>query len=184
VTALSVGITTARFATCKRGLAVNVAAIRARDVTGGRVCVVDADPRSLDVTTRFAVGGPYLEDFADQVVDADDLASVHQPPLWVVPSADAGIGHAYEGAPRALPRLRREFDLVICDVLGGPSGPARVLGRLEQLDWLLLAVTPDVEPVATAVRFLEQSTTRSTGATSHRRCGSASSRPATKAPPI
>ena len=156
MTALTVGITTARFATCKRGLAVNLAAIRAREVTGSRVCVVDADPRSLDVTTRFGVRGPYLEDFAEQVVSADDLASVHEPPLWVVPSADAGVGLAYEGAARALPRLRRDFDLVICDVLGGPAGPARVLGRLEQLDWLLVAVTPDVEPVETAVRFLAQ----------------------------
>jgi hypothetical protein len=37
-----------------------------------------------------------------------------------------------------------------------PVTRAAERGRLEQLDWLLLAVTPDVEPVEHAARFLEQ----------------------------
>ena len=156
VTALTVGITTARYATCKRGLAVNLAAVRAREAAGQRVCVVDADPRSLDVTTRLAVSGPFLEDLAERDVPSDYFATVHEPPLAVLPSTGAGVGPTYRAAARALPQLRADFDLVVCDVLGGPGGPARVLGRLEQLDWLLLAVTPDVEPVETAARFLEQ----------------------------
>lgn len=135
---------------------MNLAASRAREAAESHVCIVDADPRALDVTTRFAVSGPCLEDFADGRVPTQALAAVHEPPLWVLPSAGEGIGLAYRAAARALPQLRADFDVVICDLLGGPAGPARVFGRLEQLDWLLLAVTPDVEPVETAARFLEQ----------------------------
>ena len=156
MTALTIGITTARFATCKRGLAVNVAAIRARGAAERRVCVVDADPRALDVTTRLAVSGPCLEDFAERRVATEAIARVHEPPLWVLPSAGGGIGLAYRAAAKAMPQLRDDFDIVICDLLGGPAGAARVFGRLEHLDWLLLAVTPDVEPVESAARFLQQ----------------------------
>ena len=156
MTALTLGITSPRFAACKRGLAVNLAANHARDAAGRRVCVVDADPRGLDVTTRLAVSGPCLEHFAGQVVPSSAIARVHEPPLRVLPSAASGIGLAYQAAARALPQLRADFDVVVCDLPGGPAGAARVLGRLEQLDWLLVAVTPDVEPVESAVRFLAQ----------------------------
>jgi hypothetical protein len=156
VTALTLGITAPRYATCKRGLAVNLAAIHAREAADQRVCVVDADPRGLDVTTRLAVSGPCLEDFAGQVVPTSAIARVHEPPLQVLPSAACGIGTAYRAAARALPRLRADFDVVVCDLPAGPGGAARVLGRFEHLDWLLVAVTPDVEPVESAVRFLAQ----------------------------
>jgi hypothetical protein len=156
VTALTIGITAARYPTCKRGLAVNVAAIRAREVEGSRVCVVDADPRLRDVTTRLAVSGPCLEDFAERFIPTAALAAVHEPALRVVPSAGGGFGLAYRGATRAVPQLRADFDVVVCDLPGGPAGPARVFGRLEHLDWLLVAVTPDVEPVESAARWLDQ----------------------------
>jgi hypothetical protein len=168
VAALTIGITSAGVPACKRGLAVNLAAIRARDTDGReRVCVVDADPRLLDVTTRLPVRGPRLEDFLDADMRADvradreaggragSLAAVHEPPLWVLPSSGAGVASAYRATAHALPLLRAEFDVVICDLVSGASGPTRVAGRLEHLDWLLLAVTPDVEPVEAAARFLD-----------------------------
>jgi cellulose biosynthesis protein BcsQ len=156
VAALTIGITSAGLPACKRGVAVNLAAVRARDTAGReRVCVVDADPRLLDVTTRLAVSGPRLEDFLDADVRTASIAEVHEPPLWVLPSSGAGVASAYKATAQALPRLRADFDVVVCDLVVGPSGPTRVAGRLEQLDWLLIAVTPDVEPVEAAARFLE-----------------------------
>jgi len=157
VTALTIGITTARFEECKRGLAVNIAVSLARDPAHGRVCVVDADPLSLDVTTRLAVRGPYLEDFADDAQTVLGLlGSVHEPALSVLPSAGAGVGATQRATERVLPMLRDRFDVVVCDLMGGPSGPRRVAGGLGQIDWLLVAVTPDVEPVAATAAFLEQ----------------------------
>jgi hypothetical protein len=153
VTALTVGITTACSPACKRGLALNLAAIRARALPEHRVCVVDADPRGLDVTTRLAVRGPFLEDYAERFLPLEMLASVHEPPLRVLPSAGAGLGLAHRGATRALPHLRSAFDLVVCDLPSGAAETGRVFGRLEDLDWLLVAVTPDVEPVEDAVRL-------------------------------
>jgi CheY-like chemotaxis protein len=160
VTALTVGVMTARFPVCKRGLAVNLAASLARDpARQARVCVVDADPSSLDVSTRLAVPGPCLEDFAGPVLPRTDaLGAVHEPPLWVVPSAETGVESAERAADLALPRLARDFDLVICDlampsVLDGRPGAVRVVDRM---DWLLVAVTPDVEPVEATARCLDR----------------------------
>ncbi len=159
MTALTIGITTARFPECKRGIAVNMAASLARDPSRGRVCVVDADPLTLDVTTRLAVRGPYLEDFAEPGVTAvGGLGSAHEPPLSVLPNAGAGVGTTQRAMERALPLLGEVFDVVVCDLMGGPSGPVRVaggLGGLAGLDWLLIAVTPDVEPVEATAGFLE-----------------------------
>ena len=156
VAALTIGITSAGFPACKRGVAVNLAAIRARDTEGReRVCVVDADPRLLDVTTRLAVSGPCLEDFAAADVATASIAVVHEPPLWVLPSSGAGVASAYRARPPRSCACAADFDVVVCDLVGGVSGPVRVAGRLDQLDWLLLAVTPDVEPVESAARFLE-----------------------------
>jgi hypothetical protein len=162
VTALTIGITTARDPACKRGLAVNLAASRARSTAPrAKVCVVDADPFTLDVTTRLAVMGPDLEDFGGRsgatAPRVGAIASVGDPPLWVLPSAGAGVGRAHRALGPALAELRSHFDVVVCDLVGGPSGPARVLSdRLAQLDWLLLAVTPEIEPVEAAARFVEQ----------------------------
>jgi hypothetical protein len=163
VTALTVGVTAARFPECKRGLAVNLAASLARDrQRGARVCVVDADPATLDVTTRLAVPGPVLQDFAgNPAPSAGSLGSVHEPPLWVLPGAGSGNGRASRCLERALQELRDDFDVVICDlptpVLApgcstSPGGEA----ALDGLDWLLVAVTPDVEPVAATTTFLAQ----------------------------
>jgi NaMN:DMB phosphoribosyltransferase len=47
VTALTVGVTTAKHPECKRGVATNMAASLARDAAiSARVCVVDAGPRA------------------------------------------------------------------------------------------------------------------------------------------
>jgi MinD-like ATPase involved in chromosome partitioning or flagellar assembly len=137
---------------------VNLAASLARDPERRRVCVVDADPLNLDVTTRLTVRGPVLEDFAeDDVPVTSALGSVHEPPLWVLPSTGAGVGLTRRATPRALHRLRGDFDVVICDLLGGASGPAGVIGRrLDPLDWLLVAVTPRADAVADAAELLAQ----------------------------
>jgi len=158
VTALTVGITTARNPACKRGLAVNLAASLARDaVRSLRVCVVDADPLNLDVTTRLAVRGPLLEDFAErESPDAWALGSVHEPPLWVLPSAGAGVGLTSRATERALAELRDDFDVIVCDLVCGPSGRKLATGHLDQLDWLVVAVTPEADSVADAARFLAQ----------------------------
>jgi len=163
VTALTIAITTPRSPACKRGVAVNLAASLARHAaSGSRVCLVDADPSARDVTTRLAVSGPYLEDFADQRVPdairlADALATLREPPLWVLPSAGGGVGATHRGMGNVLAPLREAFDVVICDVVGGPAGPGRVMSnRMAQLDWLLLAVTPELDAVERAVRYLDQ----------------------------
>ena len=164
MTALTVGVTTAHFPECKRGLAVNLAASLARDgALGARVCVVDADPRALDVTTRLAVRGPVLEDFSgDAPPRPAALGAVHEPPLWVLPCGGSGIPSTGHSAVRALYRLRDHFDVVICD-LPPPTlaaGAGTLDGRLldgpllDGLDWLLVAVTPDVEPVEATAAFL------------------------------
>jgi hypothetical protein len=163
VTALTIGITTPRNPACKRGVAVNFAASLARNAARElRVCLVDADPFACDVTTRLAVPGPYLEDFAGEhaaepAALADSLVSLREPPLWVLPSVGAGAGVTHRALGRVLPAVREAFDVVICDLVAGPAGPARVLSnRLDQLDWLVLAVTPVPDAVERAGRFVRQ----------------------------
>jgi MinD-like ATPase involved in chromosome partitioning or flagellar assembly len=158
VTALTVGVTTPRDPECKRGVATNIAASLARHAaTAGRVCVVDADPVALDVTTRLGVRGPSIEGFARPTGPTVPLlARVHSPVLSVLPSAGEPVVRVRAGAERALPELRAAFDVVVCDLPGGPSGPESVIGRrLELLDVLLLAVTPAPGAVAAASHFLE-----------------------------
>ena len=121
MTALTVGITTSRDPVCKRGLAVNIAASLARDPSRAlRVCVVDADPLNLDVTTRLAVRGPMLEDFAGEAPVVSALGSVHEPPLWVLPSAGAGVGLTRRALEPALVALRESFDVIVCDLVAWP----------------------------------------------------------------
>ena len=125
VTALTVGVTTARDPACKRGIATNVAASLARHAaTAARVCVVDADPLTLDVTTRLGVRGPTLEDYARPTMPTTgQLARLHSPDLAVVPCEGKGVGRVRFAVERALPELRAGFDVVVCDLPGGPSGP-------------------------------------------------------------
>lgn len=165
--ALTIGITTARSPKCKRGIAVNVAASLARALGPGQVCVVDGDPLVRDVTTRLCVRGPLVEDFGDAVPPpVSGLGRLHHPPLTVVGSAGEGLGRARFAAQTAVPVLREQFAVVVWDLVGGPSGPGRVVGgRLEALDWLLLAVTPQPAAVATAAHFVEHfETARTRGA--------------------
>jgi len=163
VTALTIGITSPRDPACKRGIAANFAASLARDaVHGSSVCLIDADPFARDVTTRLAVSGPHLEDFAGPSVEdadalAEALASLREPPLRVLPSAGRGVGRVHRGMACVLPAVRDAFDVVVCDLVCGPSGPARALSNgLEQLDWLFLAVTPERAAVEAAGRFVDQ----------------------------
>jgi cellulose biosynthesis protein BcsQ len=158
VTALTVGVTTARDPACKRGLATNIAASLARNASiSARVCVVDADPHALDVTTRMGLRGPVIEDYArPQAPSIGSLARLHSPAMAVVPCGGSTEARVHLGAESALPLLRDGFDVVVCDLPGGPAGPGSVLGsRLELLDWLILAVTPEPGAVASAAHFLE-----------------------------
>jgi hypothetical protein len=156
--ALTIGITTARAPECKRGVAVNVAASIARTHAPERsVCVVDADPLARDVTTRLPARGVMLEDFGKAITPAvERIGMLHHPPLAVLGCAAEGLGRVRFAADRAFPLLRRTFDIVVCDLVGGPTGPGRVVGaRLDVLDWLLVAVTPERRAAAAAQHFLE-----------------------------
>jgi cellulose biosynthesis protein BcsQ len=137
---------------------VNVAAALARhSAVSDRVCVVDADPLSLDVTTRLAVGGPTIEDFAKpELPNLGRLGRLHSPAMAVVPSSGGPAQRVRLAADRALPVLGDAFDVIVADLPGGPTGPGLVLGgRLDVLDWLVLAVTPERTAVAAAAHFLE-----------------------------
>jgi cellulose biosynthesis protein BcsQ len=158
VTALTVGVTTAKHPECKRGVAANLAASLARHgAMSARVCVVDADPFVLDVSTRFAVAGPVLEDYVrPQPPEIARLGRLHHPSLTVLPSAGQPIARVRYATERVLPSLRDAFDIIVCDLPVGPTGPGRAVGtRLEVLDWLVLAVTPERESLAATVHFLE-----------------------------
>src|SRR4051794_11042962 len=158
VTALTVGVTTAKYPECKRGVATNIAASLARhSAVSARICVVDADPLALDVTTRLAARGPVVEDFArPNPPVAAKLARVGTPSMAVLPSSGGPVARVHLAADAALRELRDAFDLVICDLPGGPSGPGHALGaRLDLLDWLVLAVTPAPAAVAATTHFLE-----------------------------
>ncbi|MDQ1476671.1 MAG: hypothetical protein QOE62_1900, partial [Actinomycetota bacterium] len=140
MTALIVGVTTAKHPECKRGLATNIAASLARHAAiSARVCVVDADPLALDVTTRLAVGGPVVEDFARlELPSMARLGRVGSPSMAVLPCGGGPLARVHLAAEAALRELRDAFDVVVCDLPGGPSGPGQALGsRLELLDWLV-----------------------------------------------
>ncbi len=139
-------------------MATNVAASLARNAAvSARVCVVDADPLTLDVTTRLGVRGPVLEDYARPTPPTvAQLGRLFSPSLTVVPCGGGGIGRLRFATERALPQLVEAFDVVVVDAPGGPSGPGSVVGaRLDALDWLVLAVTPEPGAVSAAVHFLE-----------------------------
>jgi MinD-like ATPase involved in chromosome partitioning or flagellar assembly len=158
VTALTVGVTTARDPACKRGLAANIAASLARNsAASGRVCVVDADPIALDVSTRLGVRAPLLEDFArPNRPTVAQLGHLFSPALEVLPCGGAPVGRLHFAAEHALPELRDAFDVVVCDLPGGPAGPGSVVGsNLDLLDRLILAVTPEPGALAAARHFLE-----------------------------
>jgi hypothetical protein len=158
---MTVGVTTAREPACKRGLAVNMAASLTRELYGGeQVCVVDGDPLVRDVTTRLPVRGITLEDFGlSTVPDPDtigrfDASDFH---FRVLGNRGEGLGRVRYSAERARTLLESCFDVVIWDLVGGPNGPGRVVGeRLDALDWLLLAVTPEPGAIAASKNFLEQ----------------------------
>jgi hypothetical protein len=164
VPAFTVGVTAARFEACKRGIAANYAAIVAR---GGdaSVCVVDADPRSCDVGTRLSVQSPALRRFANTYLAADDpqpaprcLTRLAHPPLHVLPIEPGYVDRPYVSAyGAAMAAVRRAFEIVVVDLPVGAARPGPTLdGRLvDQVDMLVLAVTPDRPAVAATLRYLE-----------------------------
>jgi cellulose biosynthesis protein BcsQ len=158
VTALTIGIITAGDPACKRGLAVNLAASHVRRA-GAHLCVVDADPCSRDVTTRLATAGSSPEDFAAHpsvsvcALDASDARN--DPPLWVLASAGVGLTGRAFGA--VLRELRTRFDVVVCDLACGPDRPDLMPSEwFAGLDWVLVAVTPQLGAVQAADRFAAQ----------------------------
>jgi cellulose biosynthesis protein BcsQ len=158
VTALTVGITTAHEPECKRGVAVNIAASLARhSALSARVCVVDADPTNLDVTTRLAISSPALEDFArPNPPTVGRLRRYHSPEFTVIPSRGGPIARSRLAVEKSFPALSDAFDVIVFDLPVGPTGPGRAIGgRLERLDWLVLAVTPEPNSIAASAHFLE-----------------------------
>ena len=76
--------------------------------------------------------------------------------MAVLPCGGGPVARVHLAAEAALRELREAFDIVVCDLPGGPSGPGLALGaRLELLDWLVLAVTPEPSAVAATSHFLE-----------------------------
>ncbi len=139
-------------------MATNIAASLARhNAVSDRVCVVDADPLALDVTSRLGVRGPVIEDFArPDAPSAAALARAETPAMAVLACGGGPLARVRLAAEPALAELREAFDTVVVDVPGGPSGPGQALGtRLELLDWLILAVTPEPGAVAATSHFLE-----------------------------
>jgi MinD-like ATPase involved in chromosome partitioning or flagellar assembly len=162
--ALTIGVTSARFEACKRGLAANYAAVLARDEQQS-VCVVDADPRSCDVGTRLGVVGPTMRRFTApklrgdvDALDARRLARMAYPPLHVLPIEPAFVDLDYRAAYDAsITALRDAFDVVVVDLPVGAGRPGPTLdGRMvDRLDVLLVALTPDRPALAATLRHLE-----------------------------
>jgi hypothetical protein len=164
VSAFTVGITSARFEACKRGVAANYAAILACD-EGQSVCVVDGDPRSCDVGTRLAASGVTLTRYAAARTDGRaagpprrQLQRLAYPPLYVLPVepmyVDTDCTEAYDVA---LPVLRDAFDVVVVDlpVGAGRPGPTLDARLVDHFDALILTVTPDRAALAATLRHLE-----------------------------
>jgi hypothetical protein len=164
VPAFTVGITSARFEACKRGVAANYAAVLACD-EGRSVCVVDGDPRSCDVGTRLAAGGVTLNRYAAARRDGkaagsprNELARMAYPPLFVLPVEPMSVHRDYsEAYDTALPVLRDAFDLVVVDlpVGAGRPGPTLDARLVDHFDALILTVTPDRAALAATLRHLE-----------------------------
>jgi hypothetical protein len=164
VPAFTVGVTSARFEACKRGLAANYAATVARHETGA-LCVVDADPRSCDVGTRFGIAAPTLPRFVApklegkvESLDARRLPNLTYPPMAVLPTRPAYIDADYRPQYNAaLDATRAVYDTVIVDLPVGAGRPGPTLdGRLvDRLDAILLAMTPDRPALAATLRHLE-----------------------------
>jgi MinD-like ATPase involved in chromosome partitioning or flagellar assembly len=164
VPAFTLGVTSARFEACKRGVAANYAAMVARHEAGS-VCVLDADPRSCDVGTRLAVSGTSMHRFAApklqgevEKLDARTLPALEFPPLYVLPAEPAFVDLDYRLSYDAVVSAAREaFDVVVVDMPVGAGRPGPTLdGRLvDRLDGLLLTVTPDRAAVAATLRHLE-----------------------------
>ena len=95
--------------------------------------MVDADPFTLDVTTRLAVTGPDLEDFGGRsgATAPGSTRSLRWAtrPCGCCRARARGSGRAHRALGPALAELRSHFDVVVCDLVGGPSGPARVLSE-------------------------------------------------------
>ena len=159
MSAFVVGVVTARDPACTRGVAANIAASLARTLgVSNRVCVIDADPFNRDVTTRFAIRGPAIEDFGQPgAPPPHECGRWDSPPCTVVPCAGDRPGPVRAGLAGALGPLAAAHDVVVIDLPAGPMGPLAVVGeRLAPLDCLLVGVTPAPESVAAARHFLEQ----------------------------
>jgi Mrp family chromosome partitioning ATPase len=164
VSAFTVGITSARFEACKRGVAANYAAVLACD-EAQTVCLVDADPRSCDVGTRLASGGVTLNRWAAACRDERasglprrDLQRLAYPPLFVLPVEPMSVnGDSTEAHDIALPVLRDAFDVVVVDlpVGAGRPGPTLDARLVDHFDALIVTVTPDRAALAATLRYLE-----------------------------
>jgi MinD-like ATPase involved in chromosome partitioning or flagellar assembly len=164
MTALTIGVTSARFEACKRGLAANYAAVLAGDEAQS-VCIVDADPRSCDVGTRLGIVGPTMRRFTApklrgevERLDARKIARMAYPPLHVLPIEPAYVDLDYRAAyDAAITAARGAFDVVIIDLPVGAGRPGPTLdGRMvDRLDVLLVALTPDRPALAATLRHLE-----------------------------
>ena len=94
---------------------------------------------------------PALEDFArPNAPTIGRLAPVSLPGVHGdTESAVSPIARSRLAVERSFELLSEAFDVVVFDLPVGPTGPGRAIGgRLERLDWLVLAVTPEPNSVA------------------------------------
>ena len=154
----TIGVTSSRFAECKRGLAANLAAALARaEAPQCAVAVVDADPVSNDVSVR--LGDPLADHERASVGTL--RTRIHQmrwPLLHVVVCEPAEIDErSLARAADAIARTRDVFDRTIVDLPAGCGRPGLTLdaGVLEHLDALIIATTASGPAVAATRRHLE-----------------------------
>jgi cellulose biosynthesis protein BcsQ len=166
--AFTIGVTSPRLLTCKRGLAAHLAAqlatmTKSEDLS---VCVVDADVESRDVGARFGVTDPVLLDLAKMVAVGTQQKRVEEivtrldpPGLSVLPTKLP--------PPALLPLLRTKtsallaplgtaYDFLVIDTSVGLGVETPEWDRtiLAHIDVLLVAVTADPAAFGGALRYL------------------------------
>jgi cellulose biosynthesis protein BcsQ len=166
--AFTIGVTSPRLLTCKRGLAAHLAAQLATMIQGEdlSVCVVDADVESRDIGARFGVNDPVLLDLAKTVTASNPRARVEDivtrldpPGLSVLPTKMP--------PPALLPLLRTKtstlltplgtaYDFLVIDASVGLGIETPDVDRaiLAHIDVLLVAVTADPAAFGGALRYL------------------------------
>jgi MinD-like ATPase involved in chromosome partitioning or flagellar assembly len=154
-----VAVTAARVGTAKRGVAAGVARGLAR-LGAGRVCILDADVTTRDVSVRFGVEGPTAADvlFAiEHAGDADPLQDIARDAdgCLVVPVGASNDTLDASVFARLILRLRAHVEYLVVDTPVGLGMYARRVDHLiATVDELLVATTTQPEDVPALMHYL------------------------------